>query len=172
MLCDEPQRPVGAVGDADAGGDFDGFGNQTGVVDGKGAGGVKDGLAVLRAGDAEGACEAARAADAFDGADEDAAGRAVGFGDEIEALVYAVDEVDVSATGRAEDDAGARGDTAGGVGGFVIEAEVGFGFDDGGGMGTADEEFAEEFAGDGNGVAGVEGFRERRVGCCGAQWVD
>ena len=55
---------------------------------------------------------------------------------------------------------------------FVVEAEVGFGFDDGGGVGAADEEFAEEIAGDGDGVAGVEGFRKWRVGWCGAQWVD
>lgn len=172
MLCEEPERPVGAVCDADAGRDFDGFGDQAGVVDGEGVGGVEDGQAVLRAGDAEGAREAPGAGDAFDGADEDAAGGAVGFGDEIEALVDAVDEIDVGAAGRAEDDLGAGGDAAGGVGGFVIEAEVGFGFDDGGGVGAADEEFAEEIAGDGDGVAGVEGFRERRVGCCGAQWVD
>lgn len=172
MLREEPQRPVGAVGDADAGGDFDGFGDEAGVVDGEGAVGVKDRLAVLRAGDAEGAREAPGARDAFDGADEDAAGGAVGFGDEIEALVDAVDEVDVGAAWRPEDDTRAGRESTGGVGGFVIEAEVGFGFDDGGGVGAADEEFAEEFAGNGDGVAGVEGFRERRVGCCGAQWVD
>ena len=90
----------------DAGGGGDGLRAPAEVEDADGAGGIEDGDGVQCAGDAEVAGEAAGAADAFDGADEDAAWGAIGFGDEIETLVEAVDQVDVGAAGRAVDDAG------------------------------------------------------------------
>ena len=172
MGDEEPERPIGAVANADAGGDRDFGGAEAGVVDGEGAFRVKDGEGVVGAGDTEVASEAAGAGDAGNAADEDAAGGAVGLGDEVETFVHAVDEVDVGPAGRAVDDLCAGGDAAGGVGGFVVRAEVGFDFDDGGGEGAADEEFAEEVAGDGDGVAGVEAFGKNRVGAGRRQWVD
>ena len=172
MGGDEPERPVGTVADADARGDGDFGGAEAVVVDGERAGGVEDGEGVVGAGDAEVAGEAAGAGDARDAADEDAAGGAIGLGDEVEAFVHAIDEIDIRAAGRAVDDAGAGGDAAGGVGGFVVHAEVGFDFDDGGGEGAEGENFAEEVAGDGDGVAGVEGFGKNRVGVGRRQWVD
>lgn len=169
----EPERPVRAVADADTGGDSDLGGTEAGITDGEGACRVEDGKGVMGgASDAEVASEAAGTGDAGDAADEDAAGGAVGLGDEIETVVDAVDEIDVGAAGRAVDDAGAGGDAAGGVGGFVVEAEVGFDFDDGCGEGAANEEFTEEGAGDGDGVAGIEGFGKNRVGVGRRQWVD
>ena len=168
----EAEGPIGTVADADAGGDGD-FGRLDAVVvDGEGAGWVDDRHGVVCTGDAELAGEAAGPGDGGDGADEDAAGSAVGLGDEVEAFVHAVDEIDVGTAGRAVDDAGAGGDAAGGVGGFVVHSEVGFHFDDGGGVGSADQDFAEEGAGDGDGVAGVEGFGKNRVGVGRRQWVD
>ncbi len=50
-------------------------------------------------------------------------------GDHVQALVHAVDEVDVGVTGRPEHDSGALGQAARSMGGDVGEAEVGFGFD-------------------------------------------
>jgi hypothetical protein len=44
--------------------------------------------------------------------------------------VVSVDEIDVGVAGRAEENGVARGESAIGVGGRVVEAEVGFGFDD------------------------------------------
>ena len=172
MGGEEAEGQVGGEADADTGSDLDGFGDPAMIEDLDGAGGEKDEGGVVGAGDLEGLGEAAGAVDTLDGADEDTAGGAVGFGDEIEALVDPIDEIDVGAAGGSEDDFGAGGNAAEGVGGLVIGGEVSFDFGDGGGEGGGDEEFAEEGAGDGDGIAAVEGFRERRVGRGGEQWVD
>ena len=90
-------------------------------------------------------------------------------GGDVEAVVHAVDEVDVDVSGWAKEYCVAGSETAGCVGGRVDEAEVGFDFGDAGSEGfaveVADEEFAEERSGDGVGGAGVEasrgGARER-----------
>lgn len=172
MRGDEPQRQVGAVADADAGCYLNFGGLPAFVADGDGTGGVKEGEAVLRAGDAEGAGEAAGPGDAHNAPDQDAAGGAIGFGDEVQALVHAVNEVDVGAAGRSEDDAGSGCDASGGMGGFVVSSQVGFDFDDRGGHGSEDEDFAQQVARHGDGIAAVEGFWEDRVGDGLAQWID
>src|ERR1700754_1997306 len=104
------------------------------------------------------------AVDGGDGADEDSAGLAGEVGGGIEAVVHAVDEVDVGATGWAEEGEVVGGEAAIGVGGGVGEAEVGLDLDDAAcealAVEIADEEFSEEGSGDDLGGAGVEGSWE------------
>lgn len=120
-------------------------------------------MTVEAAVDVHGLCEFARAVEkageAEDGGeapDEDATGGAVGFGDDVEAFVDAVVEIDVGVAGGAEDDAGAGGDAAAGVGGLIQGTEIGFYFDNTALAVAVDEQFAEEGAGDSDGIAGVE----------------
>ena len=115
--------------------------------------------------------------DWFEGADQHAAGSAVVFGDDVHAVVHAVREIDVSVTAGSEDDARAIGDAGGGVGGEIVTAEVGFGFDDDAGGGSVDEHFAEEVAGDVDGGPFVETAGEdsashdfRRAKAMALQW--
>jgi hypothetical protein len=61
--------------------------------------------------------------------------------------------------GRAEDDARARGDSAGRVGGKIVAAGVGFGLDDDAGGRAVNDDFAEKVARYFDGVALVEGGR-------------
>jgi hypothetical protein len=79
--------------------------------------------------------------------------------------MVAVDEIDVGVAGRSEEDSVAGGDAAIGVRAGIDGSEVGFGFYDASGEEgsaiTANEEFAEEFAGDVAGIAGEERARER-----------
>ncbi len=70
----------------------------------------------------------------------------------------AVVEINVGAAGRAEDDAGARGDATARVGGQIVRAEVSFDLDDAALEGAMDEQFAEQPAGHFDGIAGVEAF--------------
>ena len=96
--------------------------------------------------------------------DEDSACFAGKMRGDVETVVHAVDEVDIYVSGWAEEYCVAGSETAGGVGCRVDEAEVGFDFGDAGGealaLEIADEEFAEEGAGDYLGGAGVEGSWE------------
>lgn len=140
----------------DAGSDLDFGGAPTFVADFERAFGAEDRDGVVGAGDAEVAGEAAGATDANDAADKDAAGRTVGLGGDVEAIVHAVDQIDIGVAGRAVDDFGAGSDAAGGVGGFVGKPEIGFDFDDRGGQVAVDEHFAQQSAGDGDGVAVIE----------------
>ena len=64
MRGDEPQRQIGAVAYADAGGYLNFGGLPAFVADGDGSGGVEYGEAVLRPCDAEGAGETAGTGDA------------------------------------------------------------------------------------------------------------
>lgn len=66
----------------------------------------------------------------FEGADEDGAGGLGGLGDDIEAVVDAVYEVDVGHAGWAVHDFAAGCTAAAGVAGGIVGAGVGLGFDD------------------------------------------
>src|SRR6202034_1587486 len=91
------------------------------------------------------------AVDGGDGADEDSAGLAGEMGGGVEAVVHAVDEVDVGAAGWAEEGEVIGGEAAVGVRGGVGEAEVGLDLGDAAGealaVEIADEELAEESSG-------------------------
>lgn len=108
------------------------------------------------------------AIDGCDGADENSSGFAGEMGGCIEAVVHAVDEVDVGAAGWAEEWGVVGGEAAVGVGGGVGEAEVGLDLGDAAGealaVKIADKELAEEGSGDDLGGAGVEGSRKEFVG--------
>ena len=111
------------------------------------------------------------AVDGGDGADEDSAGLAGEMGGCVEAVVHAVDEVDVGVAGWAEEGEVVGGEAAVGVGCGVGEAEVGLDLGDAAGEALAvegaDEEFAEESSGDDLGGAGVEGSWEELGGVVG-----
>ena len=104
------------------------------------------------------------AVDGGDGADEDSTSFAGEMGGCVEAVVHAVDEVDVGAAGWAEEGEVIGGEAAVGVGGGIGEAEVGLDLDDAAGealaVQIADEKLAEEGPGDDLGRAGVEGAWE------------
>jgi len=78
------------------------------------------------------------------------------LGDQIEALVHAVDKVDVGVPRGAENDAGTIGQARGRMGGEVVSSEVSFGLDDHARSLAVDEDFAEEIARDFDGGAVVE----------------
>jgi hypothetical protein len=69
----------------------------------------------------------------FEGAEEDACAFAFGFAGDVQAVMIAVDEIDVSVAGRSEKDGVAGSRSGGGMGGWVVGAEVGFYFYDAGG---------------------------------------
>src|ERR1039458_6424714 len=98
--------------------------------------------------------------DWFEGANEDASRDAGWFADQVEALIHPIDEVHIGVARRPKDDLGARSNAARGVGGLVVCAQVGFGFDDDAGGGAVDEDFAEQGAGDIDSRAGVKGARQ------------
>ena len=108
-----------------------------------------------------------QAGERFEGAEEDAAGDAVGFAGDVEAVVSSVDEVDIGVAGRAEENGVAEGASGGGVGGGVVFAEVGFDFDDAGGAAAAARAFianqnlAQEFTSYAAGIAREESPIER-----------
>ena len=105
------------------------------------------------------------AGERFEGAEQDASGAAFGFAGDVEAVVVAVDEIDVGVAGWAEEDGIAGGEAGGGVGGGIVLAEIGFDFDDAGGEGGSaaftNQHLAQEFASDATRIAGEEGAGER-----------
>ncbi len=183
------QRVGFGFADADAAGDLDGWSNKTVVAEPEaGVRGGEVASVVAEAGDTEclgqasgaggEADEIARGLDfefssashffdtvkGFKGAEEDASAFTFGITGDVQAVVTAVDEIDVGVAGGAEENCVAGGFSGGGVGGKVVLCEIGFDFDDAGGeMGrvSAEEEFPEEVAGDGAGIAGEKVAWER-----------
>jgi hypothetical protein len=100
------------------------------------------------------------AVDGGDGADEDSACFAGEMGGCVDAVVHAVDEVDVGAAGWSEEGKVVGGESAVGVGGWVGKAEVGLDLGDAAdealAVEIADEELAEERSRYDLGGAGVE----------------
>jgi len=66
----------------------------------------------------------------IDAAEEHAAGHSVGQTRNIQAVVIAVDEVDVSISGRSKQDGVSRRPAHGRVGCSIVFAKIGFGFYD------------------------------------------
>ena len=64
------------------------------------------------------------------GAEQQGPGIARGQAGDVEAIVVAVDEVDVGVAGGSEENLVAGGLAAGGVGGIVVGTEIGLEFDD------------------------------------------
>jgi hypothetical protein len=156
--------------DADAAGDFYGWGGKAIVGEPEaGMRGREVASVVAEAGDAEclgqasgasgEADEIARDLDlqvsgashffytvnGFEGAEENASAFTFRIAGDVQAVVTAVDEINVGVAGRAEEDGVAGGFSGGGVGGEVVFCEIGFDFDDAGGeVGrvSAEEEFS------------------------------
>ena len=105
-----------------------GAGDGHGLAEASGAGGEQARTGIGRKVAAAG--HGGESGDGFEGADEDAAGFAVRLAGDIEAVIHAIDEVNVGMAGRAEEDSIAGGFSGEGVGGRVVGAEVGFDFDD------------------------------------------
>ena len=97
-----------------------------------------------------------KSGDRFQRSDQHAAGPALRFGDQIEALVHTVDEVDVGVAGRSENHAGAIGEAARGMRRQIVAAKVGFGLHDDAGSASMYQGFAEKIARDLHGRTLVE----------------
>lgn len=101
----------------------------------------------------------------FQRSDEHASRFACRFAGDVQAIMRAVDKVDVGVAGRSEEDCVARCLPCRGVRGEVTGAEVGFDLDDASGepllTAAADEHFAEQFARDAARVAGVKSATKR-----------
>ena len=162
---DEAQRPISAMGDAYARSDGQGesglgppcaYGEVTGIQS----------ASVVCASDGESfgqfarpVCQAAGstvplsaaihfsdASQRFEGSDKNTAWLTFFFGHHVQAFVHTVNEVDVGAAGRPEQDCGAPGQAFGCVSGQIFEAQVGLGFDDLAGSLSVDEHAAEQIA--------------------------
>ena len=79
-------------------------------------------------------------------ADQNAAGHALRFGDEVQTFVHAVDEVDVGVAGRAEDNARAIGWAAPGVRGAIADAQIRFHFHDSSGRAAMHQDLSQAIA--------------------------
>jgi hypothetical protein len=66
----------------------------------------------------------------LDGSNQDASSAACFLGDDVQAFVHAVNEIDVGVSWRTEDHFSARCDPAPGMRGAIFNAQVRFGFDD------------------------------------------
>lgn len=101
----------------------------------------------------------------LEGANQNAARFAFWFAGDIEAIVIAVDEIDIGVAGRSEEDGGTGGVAGRGMGGRIIPAEVGFDFYDAGRKGAswcgANQQLAQKAASDAAGRSGEEGTIEK-----------
>ena len=100
----------------------------------------------------------------FNGAQEDGSGMPFPFGDDVHAIIHAVNEINIGMAGRTEHDASSLGKALGRMSGEIMWAEVSFdldnaadSFDAGGGV---HEPFSEQFARDKDGVAVIEFARQ------------
>jgi len=71
-----------------------------------------------------------KTAERFECPDQNATGTALVISHHVQALVHAIDEIDIRPPGGAEQNFGALGQTARGMGREIINAEVGLRFDD------------------------------------------
>jgi len=95
----------------------------------------------------------------FERAEEDRSGLAFRLTGNIQAVVIAVDEIDVGVAGWAEENGGAGGIASSGVGGGIGFSEIGLNLDDAaekGNFPVPHEHLAEEVAGDAPGITGEE----------------
>jgi hypothetical protein len=104
------------------------------------------------------------AAGGFEGADEDEAVFGAPFYENVQHPVDAVVKVDVGSAGLVFEDEGPGGRAREGVGGFVVQAGVGFSLDDDAGAMFPDEGAADELAGACERIALEEGAFDSRGG--------
>jgi hypothetical protein len=75
--------------------------------------------------------------------DQNAARHAHRLSDKIQTFIHAVNEVDISVAGRAEDDARAIGNAAPGVGSAIADTEICFHFHDSSRRAAVDQDFSK-----------------------------
>ena len=104
------------------------------------------------------------ALEGFKGAEKNRPGFTFVLACDVEAIVIAVDEINIGMAGGAEQDRSAGSVAGGGVGRGIELSEVGFDFDDAGGEtwgSVAYQDFADEFESHTTGIAREEGTGER-----------
>src|SRR2546423_15438622 len=70
------------------------------------------------------------AGDWLQGTNKDAPSVSFGKAGDIQAIVDAIDEINIGVSGRAEEDLVARRAACGGVGGRIVRTQIGFDLDD------------------------------------------
>ncbi|EAU64364.1 LigA [Stigmatella aurantiaca DW4/3-1] len=99
------------------------------------------------------------------------AGQPLGLRHHVEAVVHSIDEVDIGAPWRAEEDLGARGAPLGGMTGQVVLADVGLRLDDAAHPALAallqHQVGAQQFTGHGEGGTLIEGDGQTHAGTGG-----
>jgi hypothetical protein len=118
--------------------------------------------------DISGASHLLDAQQGFEGAEENRARFPFALTGDVQAVVIAVDEINVGKAGRSEQDRGAGGIAGSGVGRGIVLPQVGFDFNDTCGQAElaviAHKYLTQEFAGDGAWIAGEESAIERADG--------
>jgi len=100
----------------------------------------------------------------FERANKNAPRLIFAVGNDVEALVHTVDEVDVSASRRAKQNPSALRFSARGMSSQVVEAEIGFGLDDHSGRFAVDDHAAQERGREFGGRTREE-IERQRLGC-------
>jgi hypothetical protein len=195
---DVPQALIGCFGDADTGGGFDVSGVEAIVPDPQSR--MRRGeiaAVVAGAGDAESFREAPWAAgqpgkiprardhdfsrprhlfdadERFEGAEKNASGLPVALTRHVQAIVSAVDEVNIGVARRSEQDCSAGSVAGGGVGRGIVFSEISLDLNDAAGKvrlnavwlkNVTDQHFAEQFASHAARFASEEGTIERAGG--------
>jgi len=95
--------------------------------------------------------------------DEDAAGSSVRLGDEVQAVVHTVDQIDVSPARRTVNYLSPGSDAARSVGRLILKPQVGFDLHDGECFAVGYEEFAQKVPGNSDSIATVERLREYQL---------
>jgi hypothetical protein len=94
-------------------------------------------------GDRTAAAHASKTRQRLQRPDQNAARHAHRLSDKIQAFIHAIDEVDISVAGRAEDDARPIGNAAPGVGSAIADAEICFHFHDSSRRAAVDQDFSK-----------------------------
>jgi len=175
----EAQGPVGAKPDADARRDDDigGFNLQPLAEDNRASGqvdpimfpanphgaGQPSGTATEEVGFGDGGAIAAHALEAaqrLERPDKNTTGAAFCLGDDIQAVVHPIDEVDVGVAGRAVDDLSPGRAPARDVSGQIVFAQVSLDFGDAAGAAVMDENLTEQETGQFDGRPQIEAARQ------------
>jgi hypothetical protein len=177
----EAQRPVGAVGDADAWGclhfdwrlgaraaHLERAGDQIGAVelasDAHGerqfAGPRRQVLNAMGGGPP--AAHGGESRERLQRANQDASGLALGLAHEIQTFIHAVDEVDVGMAGRTENHARAIGEAAPGMGSAIIGPKIRFHLDNAAGGRAMHQDLSQAIARDLDGWTRIKIATERR----------
>lgn len=171
MRCDEPQRPVRTVPYADSGRCQNRYRAQPGILHPDSAG-TGNSACIFVQRDPKVARHAAGTGYIRHAPDQDTPRCSVRLRNQVQAAVHTVNQVDVGVAGRTVDNLRARRDSAGGMRGVVVEAQVGFHLGDGRANIPYNQHLAEQVACYGHRVPSVKRLRKHGVGLGSGQRVD